>query len=303
MAQLETHNGVYIWKYLPSFVAGVVFACLFAIFTLVHCWRMNGKGAKFCFWFVLGGLCESFASNPLSRELLANPLLVETGGFALRAVAHHHSGWIWPYVVQTLLILLAPSLLAASVYASLKKVIFNLKAKEMSLLPLRCTTGTFVSGDILSFFIQAVAGSMLSSTKGTESTRSTGKTLMIIGLLVQVIFLSGFIVATAVFHRRWTRVHSSRDLSKGHRHWIRLLYSLYTVGFLIFVRSVFRVVEYVEGTDGYLLAHEWPIYALDGGPMILAMIVFAIWHPIPRQERDYLSISSTQSSHLLGNRV
>ncbi|PLB51728.1 RTA1-domain-containing protein [Aspergillus steynii IBT 23096] len=282
MPQLETHNVTYIWPYLPSFVAGVIFASLFAIGTIVHCWRMTGTNGKFCFWFILGYLYRRFA---------------------IRTIAHHHSGRIWPYIVQTLLILLAPALLAASIYASLKRVIVNLKARELFMLPPRCTTGFFVSGDVASFFIQAVVGSMLSSTTASASTKRTGKTVMIIELLVQVVFLSGSITATAVFHRRWSSSYSSRDLSESLRHWIKVLYCLYAVGLLILVRSVFRVVEYVEGAVGYLLTHEWPLYVLDAAPMVLVMVVFAIWYPVARRRRDFTSIHSTQSLQCISSAV
>ncbi|KAJ5510045.1 RTA1-domain-containing protein [Penicillium expansum] len=255
MARLESYHGSFIWNYLPSFVAGIVFASLFAICSVINCWRVTREYRKLCCWFILGGFFE-------------------TAGFAIRAVAHHRSGEIWPYVVQTLLILLAPALFAASVYATLGRTISNLKATSLSALHPRWMTIIFVSGDILSFFIQAVAGSMLSSTKSKQSTKDTGKVVMILGLVIQVIFLSGFFVAIAIFHQRWHRMFASKDLSEHNRRSMRILYSLYGMSGLILVRSVFRVIEYIEGNDGYLLTHEWPLYVFDGTPMILVMAVF-----------------------------
>lgn len=54
---------------------------------------------------------------------------------------------------------------------------------------------------------------------------------------------------------------------------------LYGTSALIMVRSIFRVVEYVMGRDGYPLQHEWTLYVFDALLMVLAMVVFAWWYP------------------------
>lgn len=65
MARLETYHGSFIWNYLPSFVAGIVFASLFAICSAVHCWRVTREYRKLCCWFILGGFCELiYPPNP-----------------------------------------------------------------------------------------------------------------------------------------------------------------------------------------------------------------------------------------------
>jgi hypothetical protein len=54
---------------------------------------------------------------------------------------------------------------------------------------------------------------------------------------------------------------------------------LYAVSAFIMVRSVFRVIEYVMGTDGYLLRHEWSLYVFDALLMLVTVGVFAWWYP------------------------
>jgi hypothetical protein len=54
---------------------------------------------------------------------------------------------------------------------------------------------------------------------------------------------------------------------------------LYTVSALIMVRSIFRVVEYLMGADGYLLTHEWTLYLFDSLLMIIVTIVFYLRYP------------------------
>lgn len=55
--------------------------------------------------------------------------------------------------------------------------------------------------------------------------------------------------------------------------------SLYIVSILIFVRSMLRVVEYLEGYHGYIMNHEAFIYVFDGLLMVLAMATMNWMHP------------------------
>jgi hypothetical protein len=66
------------------------------------------------------------------------------------------------YVVQTLLILLAPGLYAASIYMVLGRLIRLLDAEKLSPIRVNWLTKIFVLGDVLSFVMQG-AGTLLSS--------------------------------------------------------------------------------------------------------------------------------------------
>lgn len=45
------------------------------------------------------------------------------------------------------------------------------------------------------------------------------------------------------------------------------------------IRSIFRVVEYLQGFSGYLLSHEAYLYIFDAVLMFCAMVIFNIVHP------------------------
>ena len=45
------------------------------------------------------------------------------------------------------------------------------------------------------------------------------------------------------------------------------------------VRSIFRVVEYLQGFSGYLLEHEIYLYIFDAVLMLTVMVVFILIHP------------------------
>lgn len=54
---------------------------------------------------------------------------------------------------------------------------------------------------------------------------------------------------------------------------------LYAASGLILVRSLFRVVEYVQGNNGYLLRNEVFLYVFDAVLMAACMLVFLFYHP------------------------
>ena len=52
----------------------------------------------------------------------------------------------------------------------------------------------------------------------------------------------------------------------------------YSASALIMVRSVFRVVEYVEGNNGYIMRREALLYVFDAVLMFFVMVLFNIFH-------------------------
>jgi hypothetical protein len=56
--------------------------------------------------------------------------------------------------VQTLLLLVAPALFAASVYMSLSRIITLADGEERALIKRRWLTKFFVGGDVVSFLLQ-----------------------------------------------------------------------------------------------------------------------------------------------------
>lgn len=61
--------------------------------------------------------------------------------------------------------------------------------------------------------------------------------------------------------------------------WRKQLYVLYLVSILIMIRSVFRIVEYLQGTDGYIMTHEAFLYIFDATMMIATVVILNVIHP------------------------
>jgi hypothetical protein len=62
-----------------------------------------------------------------------------------------------PYLMQTLFLLLAPALLAASIYMFLRRIILILQAESHALMKKKWLMKVFVTGDMLSFLLQGAS--------------------------------------------------------------------------------------------------------------------------------------------------
>jgi len=179
-----------------------------------------------------------------------------------------------PFAIQNVFILLGPVLFAASVYMTLGRIVSATGAKHNSLIPIRWLTKTFVAGDILSFVVQGGAAGLMVM----GSNAGLGQDIEMVGLLIQVIMFAFFVVTTLVFQIR-TQRDPRFESGGGLISWKRHLYLLYAVSLLIMIRSIFRVVEYGMGNDGYPLTHEWTLYIFDSLLMWSVMVSWLIWYP------------------------
>ena len=174
--------------------------------------------------------------------------------------------------MQSTLILIAPALFAATIYMILGRLIRVLGAESLSIIPVSWMTKIFVAGDVISFFMQAGGGGLQAS-----GNHDIGQKIIIGGLFVQIIMFSIFLVTTIIFHRRALKQNTGLMLS-SIVNWKRYLHILYITSTLILIRSIFRVVEYLQGHDGYLSSHEIFLYVFDAILMFLVMLIFAIWY-------------------------
>lgn len=84
--------------------------------------------------------------------------IVETIGYTARIINSEQAPLQWttaPYVMQELLLLLAPSLFAASIYMVLGRIVRVSKGESQSPIPARWITRVFVVGDVLAILGQA----------------------------------------------------------------------------------------------------------------------------------------------------
>lgn len=172
-------------------------------------------------------------------------IIVEVIGFGARGVGNKKPDILIPYIIQALLILLAPILFAASVYMILGRLIRASNAESYSLIPVKWLTKIFVGGDVMCFMIQAGGGAVLSGAD-SKSSRDLGQNLILAGLIIQIVVFGVFLVVAMIFDRRVHRKPTGSALDAGISL-SRFMMMLYSVSFLITFRNLFRVIEYAMG--------------------------------------------------------
>lgn len=112
----------------------------------------------------------------------------------------------------------------------------------------------------------------------TAADQEKGQHIITVGLVIQILFFGFFIVVAGLFHRRISIYPTS--LSKDPLiPWERLQYVLYGCSSMIMVRSIYRLVEYVQGNDGTLMKTEVYLYVFDATLMFLTSLLFNVFHP------------------------
>ena len=180
------------------------------------------------------------------------------------------------YLLENLLTLLAPALFAASIYMCLGRIIRATDGDSLSLIRPQRLTALFVTGDILGLAIQGGGAGVM--TAGSLADFYAGEKVVIAGLAVLVASFGLFVFVALVFDVRMRRAPTARSRESG-LDWRTDLRALYIGSALIFVRSIFRLVEYSQGNSGWLIEHEWTFYVFDSALMLAVMVLFNVLHP------------------------
>ncbi len=176
--------------------------------------------------------------------------------------------------MQNVFILLGPALFAASIYMCLSRIIRGVRGDHHSLVRPSWLTKIFVTGDVLSFVVQGGAAGLMVSGNNMKA----GENMVIGGLMIQIIMFGLFALTAVLFQRRITK-NPTPESSSSTLPWKKSMRMLYIVSALIMVRSIFRVVEYAMGNDGYLLKNEWTLYIFDALLMFAVMVVYYFRYP------------------------
>lgn len=220
-----------LYLYNPSIAAACIFVAFFSFTLVAHTFLLYKQRTRHFIPFVIGIICEIL-------------------GYVARAIsASETPNWkVVPYALQSLMLLIAPSLLAATIYGMLGRLIILAKGQEYSPIRPEILTKVFITSDVLSFLVQSGGGGMLTNAKSSSSIQM-GENIIIVGLFIQLVGFALFISVAAIFHWRIAQDTRGRRL-RNVVSWEKTLWVLYGVSSLVFVRSLFRVIEYIQGYDG-----------------------------------------------------
>ncbi|GKT63406.1 RTA1 domain-containing protein [Colletotrichum tofieldiae] len=253
-------NGTQIvfYHYRPSGGAGWAFLVLFAIGVLSHIGCLFRLRAWHFIPFILGGIGEAF-------------------GYYGRAKAHEDPTQVGPFILQNLLILGSPPLFAATIYMSLGRIITALDLRRHVSISPRIMAFFYVVVDVGCFVTQVFGAVMPAS--GDLDAMKMAKTLIMAGLIAQLAVITLFSLSCWHSHRCAQR--EAAELNKTHAgiKWRKYYFITYGVASLMFIRSLIRGIEYLQGEDGFIMKHEVFLYIFDGVPMVTIMALYLWIHP------------------------
>ncbi|EPS35573.1 hypothetical protein H072_11105 [Dactylellina haptotyla CBS 200.50] len=243
------------YLYYPSVPAAGIFVALFTICAAVHIFRLFKYKGWYFIPFIIG-------------------IIFEAIGYVGRIGSHYNFNSLGFFIMQSLLILLAPALFAASIYMTLSRIAIALHAEQFLVIRARWLTTFFVTGDVLSFLAQSSGGGLMAG--GKPDSAKLGQKVITGGLFIQIFFFCGFIIIATIFHRRLSTSPSHAiEKVKGRKY----IWTMYAANGLILIRSMFRVIEYIMPHDGPLLANEAYLYVFDATLMFIVVALYIVVKP------------------------
>ncbi|KAF3209002.1 hypothetical protein TWF679_007522 [Orbilia oligospora] len=227
------------YHYDPSEVVAIVALVLYGLTTFAHFFQYFRYRAWYITVLLLAGIMQTFGY--LARL------------FSARDVRNRGL-----YIAQFVLVVLAPVFTAAGDYIILGRLLERV-------LP---------ASDLISFVMQGIGATIISAnTDGRNpAAQKQGQHIIMAGLAIQIAFFSFFACAVVRFDTKTRGSHSGAK-------WRALVYCLYISCACILIRSIYRIVEFAQGWDGYLMSHEVYFYVLEALPMLPCLVIFNIFHP------------------------
>ncbi|KAK6530551.1 hypothetical protein TWF281_007394 [Arthrobotrys megalospora] len=241
------------YGYVPSRASGIIFVVLFGLSTIGHIYA-SIKGRHY--WY----LC--FAVGTIAE-------VIGWGGRLWSSSCPYNDN---AFLMQISTLIFAPAFFTGAIYYLLKQFI-DVTGREYSLLPPKLYLWIFITIDVISLAIQAAGGGIASSASNEPGgDPSIGANIMVAGVVFQMASITVFCFFYAAF--LWKARKAQLDKSI-----MRLTYATILSVTCIYIRSIYRTIELLEGWDGYLITTERFFIALDGAMMIIAVGVYNFVHP------------------------
>ncbi|KAL3294525.1 7-aminocholesterol resistance protein [Colletotrichum asianum] len=238
---------VLFYPYTPSKATGVIFLFLFAGISLYHIFLIRKFKTKYFIPMVLGG---------------------DTFGHLGRAWAGSAPLSPKPFMLQLMLILVAPVFTSATLYITLGR----LKESLLGHPRRRCSpTSIFILTDIVAFCTQ-IGGSLV-QVIANPKIMEIGGHVVPGGLLFQLFVLVVYFALIVRFQRA-----TQREVIYVE-HWRRYVWTLVVSVVAVWVRNLVRAAEFGEGWYGFVNQHEAMMYIFDSFLMFSVMVAFAVFHP------------------------
>lgn len=131
----------------------------------------------------------------------------------------------------------------------------------------------FLTVDMVSLVVQGVGGGMAGKAFSKKQSTDTATTIMVGGIMFQL-------VSTCIFATLYQYViFRGIETIRRNRPLLCLALATYLSVICMIVRGVYRSIELRQGWRGYLITNERFAIGMEGTPMLIAIIIFNIFHP------------------------
>jgi hypothetical protein len=146
----------------------------------------------------------------------------------------------------------------------------------------------FIACDVISLAIQAAGGGTAAGALTVYESADNGTHIMVGGLAFQVFTMSIFMCLFLDFLwkiKYMRKGHDDMEFNPKYAHlrerkmfkWFPVVIFIGVI--LVYIRSIYRVIELAEGWTGYLIVHEVFFMILDALMMALCIVLFVPFHP------------------------
>ncbi|KAL2862485.1 RTA1 domain-containing protein [Aspergillus lucknowensis] len=233
--------------------------------------------------------CPVYRMWGFSGSMIAG-LILEVLGY-LGRILFHDDPFNFDYFLLNLISLsIGPVFFCAALYFLLGRIVVVYRGEDISRLRPRNYAIFFVSCDVIALILQSVGGA-LTSVAEDEASQSTGVNVMIAGLASQVAALTLFITLACEFAfrlRRRSQTGRPADAEerkdgfaaiREKRRWKVFLCAISLSTLVVYIRSIFRVVELNGGFDSELANDEVAFMVLEGAMISIMCICLTAMHP------------------------
>lgn len=244
-------RGIIIYGYLPNEGLALLATIMFFLLLLAHTFQL----IKYRTWY--------FVTVPIG-------CLFEVVGYTFRTVSRLQDPYnLYWFVMNYFFVVVAPVFYSAAIYACLS-VLINATGRRFSPLRPRWIVTIFIACDVIATAIQVAGAGLVGGKEASHDDPSSAVHILLAGLAFQVATFAAYLVLLALFMYK-SRMHI--------RHFKVFLAALWAASLLIYMRTIFRLIESSMPLFNSLMTSETFYGCLEFAPVVTAIIILTIFHP------------------------
>ncbi|CCT69889.1 related to phospholipid-translocating ATPase [Fusarium fujikuroi] len=245
-----------ILRYQPNVPANAIFIGVFGLSMALHIFQ----GIKMKTW----GFMASMMAG----------CILEIIGYIGRLIIHDNPFDFIGFLLQIIMITIAPVFFSAAIYVLLSQVI-NFVDPSVSRFSPKYFYWIFIPSDIISLILQAVGGAVSVVSTAQEDVK-TGEDVSIAGLVFQVVTLLCFVALFIDYVIRASKSPARYRLTKPI---LTFLFFLFLSTIFILIRCGYRIAELNGGYFSAIFRDEGLYIALESCMMCIAVLLLNAGHP------------------------